>query len=96
MQVPKDLHIRLTSLKKELQGKYPIASLALFGSYSRGDQTLESDIDLLVEFNAKIGSDFILLAEEIERRLGRKVDLVSKKGLKEKYLNQIKDELIYV
>lgn len=96
MQVPKDLHIQLSNLKKELQGKYPIATLALFGSYSRGEQTQESDIDLLVEFNERIGSDFILLAEEIEQKLGKKVDLVSKKGLKEKYFNQIKEELIYV
>ena len=87
---------RLSALKEELQVRYPIASLAFFGSSSREDAGAYSDIDILVEFNGKIGSDFIRLADEIEEALGEKVDLVSKNGLKQKYLDAIASELVYV
>jgi predicted nucleotidyltransferase len=96
MKTTVEIRKQLTSLKKKLQEKYPIASLALFGSYSRNEQNDESDIDLLIEFNGKIGSNFIVLADEIENELGGRVDLVSKNGIKEKYFNRIKSDLIYV
>ena len=86
----------LSRLKARLMQKYPIASLALFGSYARNEQTPLSDIDILVEFNGRMGSNFIDLANEIENALGVKVDLISKKGLKERYLKAIEPELIYV
>ncbi|MFT5877801.1 MAG: putative nucleotidyltransferase [Dokdonia sp.] len=76
--------------------KYPIKSLAIFGSYSRGDQKESSDIDILVEFNGKIGLKFIDLADDIERLLGKHVDLVSKNGVKKKYFESINSDLIYV
>ena len=73
-----------------------LKSLAIFGSYSRGDQKESSDIDILVEFNGKIGLKFIDLADEIERLLGKHVDLVSKNGVKKKYFESINADLIYV
>lgn len=86
----------LNEHKSTLFRKYPIKSLAIFGSYSRGDQNESSDIDILVEFNGKIGLSFIDLAEEIERLLGKHVDLVSKNGVKKKYFESIYPDLIYV
>ncbi|PCE66528.1 nucleotidyltransferase family protein [Sediminicola luteus] len=82
--------------KSHLYSKYPIKSLAIFGSYARKDQNEQSDLDLLVEFNDKIGIRFIDLAEELEILFGFKIDLVSKNGIKEKYLKSIKSDLIYV
>jgi uncharacterized protein len=70
--------------------------MALFGSFSRKEQNESSDLDILVEFDGKIGIRFIDLAEEIEQLVGLKVDLVSKKGVKEKFLEAISNELIYV
>ena len=96
MRTTEEIREQLKTLKIKLQNKYPIASLAIFGSYSRNEQTNNSDIDLLVEFNGKIGSNFITLADEIEQELGNHVDLVSKNGIKEKYFNRIKSDLIYV
>lgn len=86
----------LKSKKKSLLQRYPIESIAVFGSFSRGEQTELSDIDLMIEFNDKIGSKFIDLAEEIESDLGIKVDLVSRKGIKDKYFKIIEKELKYV
>lgn len=70
--------------------------MAIFGSYARNEEKQSSDLDILVEFNGKIGIRFIDLAEEIERLLGIKVDLVSKSGVKGNYLKSINSDLIYV
>ena len=72
--------------------KYGINYLGLFGSMARGEQTKNSDVDLLVKFdkNNKIG--LFGLAEvqgEFEKRLGRKVDLVTKMN---KYIKPYADK----
>ena len=87
---------RLREMKGGLFGKYPIARLCLFGSFAREEQTADSDVDLMVEFNGRMGSKFFDLADELEARLGIKVDLVSSRGLKPGYLQAIKPELIEV
>ncbi len=96
MKSKNEIRDKLSELKVSLQNQYPIASLAIFGSFAREEQTDNSDIDILIEFNGEIGSDFIILADQLEDILGQKVDLVSKNGIKEKYYNQIKNDLIYV
>jgi predicted nucleotidyltransferase len=53
---------------------YPIESMAIFGSYARSEQTDDSDVDIIVEFNDKIGIRFIDLADEIEKLIGHKVE----------------------
>ena len=70
--------------------------MAIFGSYSRREQSDSSDLDILVEFSDKVGVRFIDLAEELEKIIGFKVDLVSRRGIKDKYLISIDSELIYV
>lgn len=82
--------------KKVLFEKYPIKDLAIFGSYARNEQKEASDLDLMVEFHSSIGSEFIELADELEEILGIKVDLVSKKGIKERYFERIKEDLIFL
>lgn len=86
----------LKSHKNQLFKDYPLKSMAIFGSYSRGDYENSSDLDILVEFNDTIGIEFIDLGDEMEKILGLKVDLVSRKGVREKYLTAIQSELIYV
>ena len=86
----------LATHKQMLYEKYPIKSMAIFGSYARKEQNDQSDLDLLVEFREKIGIKFIDLADDIEKIIGLKVDLVSKKGIKEKYYQSIQTDLIYV
>ena len=86
----------LALFKTDLVQRYPIASLGLFGSVVRDDFTENSDIDIIVTFTKPIGSDFITLADELEDKLKRRVDLVSRAGIKEKYLRVIDPEIIYV
>lgn len=82
--------------KAELFKKYPIKTMALFGSYSRGEETPESDVDVMVDLSGPIGIKFLDLNYEIEKLLCKKVDLVSKRGIKPGYLAFIEPDLIYV
>lgn len=82
--------------KEFLFKKYPIKELALFGSFARNEQNMQSDIDILVEFNSRVGMEFIELTDELEDLVQIKVDLVSKNGIKDKYFREIENELKYV
>jgi predicted nucleotidyltransferase len=69
----------------ELCRHYQVRELAVFGSAARGELRPGSDIDFLVEFlpEARIGLiGFAGLMNRLSELLGRKVDLVSKQGLK--------------
>ena len=68
----------LTQLKHELTNKYHVSSIGLFGYIVRDDFNSNSDIDIIVDFSKPIGIEFIDLAEFIERKLKKSVDLVSK------------------
>lgn len=83
-------------LKPPLISKFHVSELGLFGSVVRNDFSPERDIDIMVDFSRPIGIEFIDLAEELESKLKRKVDLVSRKGIKPQYFNTIQSELIYV
>ena len=64
--------------------RYQVKELALFGSILRQDFGRRSDVDVLVEFQpgAMIGLfEFVGLQEDLKTLIGRKVDLVSKRGL---------------
>jgi predicted nucleotidyltransferase len=87
---------KLNQEKERLYKLYHIKYLAIYGSVSRGDNSLSSDIDILVAFQRPVGIEFINLAEDLEKLLQRKVDLVSENGIKPKYYEQIKNELVYV
>jgi uncharacterized protein len=96
MKTLRDIELTLGEHKQHLFSEYPIKSLAIFGSYARKEQNEESDLDILVEFNDKIGLRFVDLAEELEKLIGFKVDLVSRKGIKDKYYQKIQSDLTYV
>jgi predicted nucleotidyltransferase len=69
----------------EVCRRYGVKELSLFGSAVRGEMRPESDIDIMVEFEPGIRIGLIkfeLLVEELESLTGRRVDLVTKRGLK--------------
>ena len=86
----------LSKDKPELQRRFKVSKMALFGSYARGDQQPDSDVDILVEVDPSIGLDFVTLAERIEQMLGIHVDLVSSRAVSSKAMKYIEPELIYV
>ncbi|HBI00032.1 MAG TPA: DNA polymerase subunit beta [Flavobacterium sp.] len=87
----------LRNLKPELSRRFNVNSIGLFGSAVRDDfSPSRSDIDIIVDFSKPIGIEFVDLAEYLESKFNRKVDLVSKRGIKPKYFQQIQSEVVYV
>jgi len=87
----------LVKLKPELIEKYSISSIGLFGSIVREDfSPSKSDIDIIVDFSKPIGIQFIDLADYLEEKINRKVDLVSKNGIKPRYYQAIESDIVYV
>lgn len=96
---PTNLNTALRLLREhrtELFAHYPLRMMAIFGSVSRGDNGPESDVDIMVEFERPVGLDFVRLAYELEELLGTKVDLVTRKSIKDRYFKYIEPDLKYV
>jgi uncharacterized protein len=77
-----EAHTRLSACASEIRA-LGVVRLALFGSVLRGEASAESDVDLLVEFSAgaKSFDTFMALADLLEDRLGRAVELVTLEAL---------------
>lgn len=89
----------IITLKKSIQdikSRYPLGSMAVFGSATRSDFKENSDVDILIDFQS---DDFLLfnsLAEELEILLGKKIDLVTTRSLKPRQYEYLKNHLLYV
>lgn len=89
------LHDNLPTLK----AKYPLQSLAVFGSYSRGDQNPNSDLDVLYEALPDTFLDlhaYLGLQRDLVALTNLKVDLVNKKFINPVVWLSAKNEVIYV
>ena len=88
----------ITHLRNELTSlleNYAVRRMALFGSFSRGEERPDSDIDLLVDLPASVSLlGFIELKEHIEAKLKRKVDLVEYSLLKPRIREKVLQEQI--
>lgn len=88
----------LGSKKGYFHKKYGVSEMAVFGSYTRDDYTENSDVDVMVSFDRRIGLKFVDLAFEMEDLLGREVDLVTRDALEKKprLYKYIKEDIQYV
>ena len=83
--------------KEELRKEYGVTVIGIFGSYVRGEQGDQSDLDILIELERPMGFvGFIKLENMFTRLLGIKVDLVTKKALKPYIGQRILQEVKYV
>ena len=82
--------------KAMLKQNYSVTKLGLFGSYVRGDNSENSDIDILAEFEKSPGLEFVDLADELEKLLNVKVDLVSRYAIHDRFMKFIEKEILYV
>jgi uncharacterized protein len=87
--------LKLRQHKPELQRKYPISRLGVFGSYARGEATKDSDIDIAVEITGPMGLSFVAMADEIEDLLGIKTDVVPLRSIKPQYLPFVEKDIVY-
>ena len=89
------LHNSLPALK----AKYPLQSLAIFGSYSSGEQKPDSDLDILYEALPDTFldlHDYLGLQRDLSALTNLKIDLINKKKINEIVWLKAKDEVIYV
>ncbi len=80
----------------ELQERYGVKFLGVFGSYATGRQRKRSDVDILVEFTENAPMSlfrFIALELELGKAIGHKVDLVERDTLKPVIGKRILDEV---
>jgi predicted nucleotidyltransferase len=87
---------KLAAAMADLQRRYPIRTLGVFGSVARGEAGAESDVDLLVTFSEPVGLEIVDLAMELEALLGRRVDLTTPNALKQRLRPYVEKDLVYV
>ena len=83
--------------KTYLSDSFKVKSISVFGSYLRGDQKENSDLDILVEFNETIDLfEFIQLENYLSEILCCNVDLVMKDALKPRIKDRILREAVSI
>ena len=90
---------RLTEQKIYLENQFHVKKLGIFGSYVRGEETVTSDLDILIEFESgyRFGLlTFCHLENYLSDLLEVNVDLVMKDSLKSKIGQKILSEVIYL
>ncbi|MCJ7620999.1 MAG: nucleotidyltransferase family protein [Anaerolineae bacterium] len=81
----------------ELEERYKVKSVGVFGSYVRGDQEETSDLDVLVDFDEPPSLfEFVRLESYLSQILGVEVDLVMRSALKPRIGQRILNELVSV
>ena len=86
----------LRRAKPELARDFGVMRLALFGSYARGEQRDDSDVDVLVEVDPSIGLRFVDLAERIEALLGVPTEVISHRAISPRHWAIIEREILDV
>lgn len=100
--MPKELEEIQQILKKEkpfLADRFGLKEIGVFGSYVRGEEREDSDLDVLVEFEKPLRIDligFVELENYLTDRLGTKVDLAMKDELKPRIGERILAEVVPV
>jgi predicted nucleotidyltransferase len=88
--------LSLLAAHRQVFEAHGVRAVLLFGSVARGEAGPGSDIDLLLDFARPIGLfEFVALKNELERVLGRRVDLVTRAALKEQLRERILAEAIH-
>ena len=76
-----------------LSTQFGVKRVGLFGSVAKNRETDKSDIDLVVEFEKPVGLKFIALTEYLETLFGRKVDLITREGLKNIRVKRVSSDI---
>lgn len=88
---------KLKAEKNYLFEKYKVTKLGVFGSFARGEEKPDSDIDILIEFSETPGMRMFFNTEEyLEKILNRKIDLVRENALRPELKDIIMSEVIYL
>ncbi|MCL4321569.1 MAG: nucleotidyltransferase family protein [Deltaproteobacteria bacterium] len=90
-----DIKNVISGHKAELQEKYYISEIGIFGSYVRGEETPKSDVDILVEFEKPVSLFAVSSLENyLSDLLGVKVDVVRKRSVRKELKENILKEVV--
>jgi hypothetical protein len=92
-----NLREELQVLKPSLEKRFKVKTIDIFGSYARGEQTIKSDLDLLVTWS--VPEDLFMiydLRQYLRRKLHLKVDIIAKEFLNKHIKEQVIEEAVPV
>ena len=85
----------LSDIMENFPKKKEVKKIYLFGSYARGEENFASDIDIRMELTGNISFfDIVEISDSLERKTGKKIDLVTSNNLDERFYNEIKKDEI--
>ena len=94
-QTTDELRARLAEALPALRARHPIRTIGVFGSWARGEQTPQSDVDLLIEFDGPVGLfEFFAVQGKLEDVLGVEVDLTTPAGLRPRLVDRVMREVL--
>lgn len=87
----------LSQSKPQLEECYRVTQIGVFGSYARGEQTENSDVDVLVDYTqAPTLVHLVELRDFLQDLFDLRVDVVTKNGLKPRIRERVLSEAVYV
>jgi len=81
--------------EQEIKRRFAVRRIGLFGSFVRGEETKESDIDILVEFEDPTFRNFMNLAFYLEDIFSRRVDLLTPEGISHRIRPYVEKEVVW-
>ncbi len=91
-----DIQKILKNHQEILREKYFVKKIGIFGSYSRGEETPESDVDILIELFEPLGWEFFDLKEYLEEILAKEINLGTVNAIRPQLREKILNEVVYV
>lgn len=86
---------KITDMRQELEERFTVKRIGVFGSFARGEEKSDSDVDIIVELAEPTFDNYMDLKFRLEDVLGHHVDLVIADTVKPRLRPVIASEVIY-
>ena len=94
-ETAKNIIQRIAGVRRELSERFTVIRIGVFGSFARGDEGPESDVDIIVELAEPTFDHYMDLKFRLEEVLQRSVDLVIADTVKPRLKPIIEQEVVY-
>jgi len=90
-----EIQAKLRNCSPTLEKRFKVHRIGVFGSYARGEERTNSDLDVLVGFSEPIGWEFVDLKQYLEEILGMPMDVVTRGALKARMRDEILRQVVF-